>query len=545
MLTLLAALIIVEIITVSAVVFSQHVRTNEALEMHSRRLLRGVVDETRENASGFLALAQTAVRLSQRMFASGILSMQQPEILQRYFFEQLSIVPHIDGIFFGDPGGRFLFTKRSAERADSRYVTKIIDTGTGSRRVERIWHDENFTEVVRVADPADTYDPRTRPWYENATEREQLIWTDPYIFFTSRQPGLTVAAPVLRADGTLLGVVGADVELRALSAFLAGQNITPAGAAFLMHRNGEVIAYPDAAKLLQPTADGESRLSRLSEVDGLTKKLADQLARVNVDLVGLNEAQSQNFRADNKLYRAEFVPFSPRHGEDWIMGIYAPDEYFVGSIRYGQRQSILLAILISVLIITLAFFLGPRMMRPLVRLQEQALQDPLTALMNRSSFFQMSEKALADAKRNGAEVCAVMMDIDHFKRINDGHGHSVGDETLLAVAGRIQRGHSSNDLLGRLGGDEFALLLPETGVAQATVIAERIRLLVADPPLATSTAPVPVTISLGVAQFDADRDILSDLLHRADQCLLEAKRQGRNRVVVDTGTAASANAPAS
>ena len=124
-----------------------------------------------------------------------------------------------------------------------------------------------------------------------------------------------------------------------------------------------------------------------------------------------------------------------------------------------------------------------------------------------------------------------MIDIDRFKTINDQLGHAIGDEVLIAVAGRIRMGLSDIDVLSRYGGEEFAVILPTTDGTTAFAVAERLCELVAATPIHTSGGAVEVTVSLGVAETSGTNDSVSDLLNFADKGLLAAKRQGRNRAV--------------
>jgi eukaryotic-like serine/threonine-protein kinase len=161
--------------------------------------------------------------------------------------------------------------------------------------------------------------------------------------------------------------------------------------------------------------------------------------------------------------------------------------------------------------------------------------DGLTGLHTRNHFFAEADKQLQVARRYRRPVAAIMIDIDHFKRINDTYGHPVGDEVIRVVAGRLREASRDSDVLGRYGGEEFAIVTPETGEG-ATRLAERLREVVYRDPVPTEAGPLPVTISLGTAHVDSggrlDRggEHLRQLLARADAALYEAKQGGRNRV---------------
>jgi diguanylate cyclase (GGDEF)-like protein len=166
------------------------------------------------------------------------------------------------------------------------------------------------------------------------------------------------------------------------------------------------------------------------------------------------------------------------------------------------------------------------------QIQRLATTDELTAVNNRRNFFQLGAQAFSQARRYQRPLAAVMIDIDHFKRVNDTHGHTVGDEVIETVARRLRAVIREVDVIGRYGGEEFALVLPETSGAAANLVAERLRHALQDQPVDTAKGPLTVTVSLGVAVMDPLDADLPAALKRADEALYEAKRQGRNSVVM-------------
>lgn len=166
-------------------------------------------------------------------------------------------------------------------------------------------------------------------------------------------------------------------------------------------------------------------------------------------------------------------------------------------------------------------------------LVESARRDELTGLFNRREFDNRFEEELQRARRYG-RVCAVMLcDIDHFKQVNDTYGHAVGDEVLIALAGRLHSAVRPTDVVARFGGEEFAVLLSETAVEDAEAVAERLRQVVsADPVGLRSGGALPVTVSVGVAGCPEHAQEAEEALNAADHALYTAKERGRDRVEV-------------
>jgi diguanylate cyclase (GGDEF)-like protein len=159
-----------------------------------------------------------------------------------------------------------------------------------------------------------------------------------------------------------------------------------------------------------------------------------------------------------------------------------------------------------------------------------ANQDALTDLWGRAAIRTYLGQQLSKAQREGSRVAVLMIDLDHFKQINDRHGHATGDAVLLEVAQRMRRTLRSYDGLGRVGGEEFLVVLPNADRAAGLAVAERIRGAVDERPVATAAGVIPVSCSIGVAAALGGEASAEALLERADEALYRAKRAGRNRV---------------
>ena len=166
---------------------------------------------------------------------------------------------------------------------------------------------------------------------------------------------------------------------------------------------------------------------------------------------------------------------------------------------------------------------------------EMAITDPLTGLYNRRYMESHLSSLVEQAASRGKPLTALVLDIDYFKSINDTHGHDAGDDVLREFATRIKKSIRGIDLACRYGGEEFVIIMPETDMAVATIVAERLRRRIASEPFSIQqgSGSIEVTISIGIATLDTADDSAATILKRADQALYRAKRDGRNRVVAD------------
>jgi two-component system, cell cycle response regulator len=162
-----------------------------------------------------------------------------------------------------------------------------------------------------------------------------------------------------------------------------------------------------------------------------------------------------------------------------------------------------------------------------------ALTDELTGLYNRRYLLAHLEELVARVSRDGLDAAVLLVDIDHFKQVNDTYGHAAGDDVLRELAVRATNTVRSVDLVARLGGEEFVVVMPETGPAIAVAVGERLRLAIANEPftIRASDKRLPITVSIGITCAIAGGDDRDRLLKRADDALYRAKAEGRNRVV--------------
>jgi diguanylate cyclase (GGDEF)-like protein len=157
--------------------------------------------------------------------------------------------------------------------------------------------------------------------------------------------------------------------------------------------------------------------------------------------------------------------------------------------------------------------------------------DGLTSVYNKRYLLETLDREFEQAKRSKSPLAVLMMDLDKFKSINDTHGHLAGDQVLIEFARRAKETVRATDLLARYGGEEFAVLMADTTLADAHLVAERIREVVAAEPVVFENKIIPITVSIGLAIYTGESDTdPDDLLQRADEWLYQAKQSGRNRV---------------
>lgn len=163
-----------------------------------------------------------------------------------------------------------------------------------------------------------------------------------------------------------------------------------------------------------------------------------------------------------------------------------------------------------------------------------ATTDELSSALNRRSFFYLAERERRRRRRHNTSLSVIMLDIDHFKQVNDIYGHAVGDVVIQMLSETVSNIIRDDDIFGRLGGEEFALVLPDTDKDGAAVLAERIRTAIEVTVFEADGKQLKITISLGIGEPDVDENSISEALDRADQALYEAKNTGRNKVVISS-----------
>lgn len=346
---------------VTIVVLSSYFTSERVLLDHARGLLSDVGINTTEHSKGFLNPARGAAELAAGLAENKIVSSENRQQLERLLFQQLQTAPQFAGVFYGDEAGNFVYVNRSDGAGPFR--SKLISNASGKRRTQLIWRGKEFELLDFKEDPSDTYDPRGRPWYKEAREQLKSIWTDPYIFFSSQQPGITIASPVISSDGAVRGVVGVDIEISAISDFLGRLEIGENGTALIIHQNGDVIAHPHSELLKALRDDGTYRFVSISEI-------ADPVAQIAFGSVATNAAQTveketfSEFSYDGEPYVSLVLP-PINEALPWTIAVYAPERDFIGAIKDNRFQNIWIAFGVAILTGLTGLILSNVLSRPI------------------------------------------------------------------------------------------------------------------------------------------------------------------------------------
>jgi PAS domain S-box-containing protein len=417
---------------------STFVSSQKTLNGHAMNIMQNIANLAMEKSQNHLAHAHGAAVLTRRLIAANVVSAKKSNLdpLEQYFLDQLVIYSHFAGIYLGKPNGDFFYVSRSAPHSPGGFRTKIISHQDGVRKTMLTWRDQNLNILAEESDPQDRFDPRVRPWYKKALKHEKIVWSDPYIFFTSQKPGITIAGPTYDESGFLKGIVGVDIEIDELSTFIANLKIGQNGRAFMINHNGEVVAFPDLEKIkTRGSSDSKSfRLVKIHELDAILSRKAFSAAGLIPDDRGrfvLKASRFARFEHEGQFYHAMLTPFSIPQWP-WIIGVHLPEDDYLGDLKKNRLFNILLTLAISVVATIVALYFARGIIRPISNLEKEALavkNDDMQTQFNISSkykeiqetadSFRLMKDAIAKSKEKYSGIFENIQDV-YYETSMDG-----------------------------------------------------------------------------------------------------------------------------
>ncbi|NNE96540.1 MAG: cache and HAMP domain-containing protein [Acidimicrobiales bacterium] len=405
---LVVALLALLLFAFGGIIWTNRTTANAEIVAGMQSILANVSASTTARSEDFLSDARGSAEVAAYTLEKGALNSDDE--LESFFGSVLEATPSVNGIFYGTVEGDFAYVTRSSDVDGALLRTKFIRTTDGSRIVELIYRDESFAAVESRLDPDDPYDPRTRPWFQRAMADQGTILTDPYVFFTSQQPGVTAASPVRNDEGDIVGIVGVDIELSDLSTFLADLSLGRNGTGFIFNTDGEVVALEDQSLIRQPDGDG----FRLSSVDELNSEVLRSSYEASID-IGSQPRTFVTQEGDSTLHA--FV--APIDQTDWILGVALDEDDFLGDVRNEQQRSNLVAVALGLVGIVAGWRLIQNVVAPLrdlrgraLRIQEGDLEEtePSTAVIDElretSDAFDQMVASLLERRQESADEIA-------------------------------------------------------------------------------------------------------------------------------------------
>ena len=465
----IAPLICVGLIIASVLFIAAYTyRSNRRVVLDlSGELLDSVEQRIASEVESYLEPASVNATLAARLGADDALQMDPHSRLSAVSVELLRQHSQLAMVNVADSAGNFMMPKKMPNGAID---TKLIDRRSDPPQVMWIRRDPAGDEVDTERADFDGYDPRVRPWYLGASESGKLFWTNVYIFFTDRQPGMTAAYPVVADDGETLGVIGIDIELDHLCDFLAKLHIGKTGRGMLIDERGTLIAYPDIRRISKMEGEKIRPVSILELDDPV---LTRTWSRFQVEQYG-----RRMIEVDGSRYITTVKPLA-NVGRNWSILITVPEEDFVGLLRANNRTALVMSIGVIVLGLMLAGMLATQSVRAdrnaaLVAHREEELEvrsrafsELIAGLSERSLDTLATLRHMTEHAAVGAGVQRVSLwrrdpshdaleCMDAFER---GAGHSDGSELKAAEYPRLFRAMAECEAIEvTRDGDQAALI---------------------------------------------------------------------------------------
>lgn len=386
-----------------------------------------------------------------------------------------------------------------------RYLAEIqqrFDTVTSffvSEKSRRYYHPTGILKSVSDSDPEDAWYVRVRDMrapYDINVDSDTADRTRLTIFVNYR---------VLDYDGRFIGATGVGLEVDAVRELVDSYQRRYGRRIFFVDRTGRVTLHGDGF-------DGPLELQQRPGIGKLATRILT------------SPSGTYEFRRDGQrvFVNSRMVPEF-----DWLLLVEQEDGSAEQELQRTLLFNLLLSLLVTAVVLLIAYFTVGGYQR---RLEQMATTDKLTGAANRHVLDLVLERDINAIGRRLRTLSLLIVDIDHFKAVNDLHGHLVGDSVIRSVAATVRRCVRDSDTLFRWGGEEFLVLLPDCDLEYANRVAEKVRAAIAGRKTVVGDAEIAVTASLGVAEL-ATGESAEELLRRTDRALYQAKTGGRDRIV--------------
>lgn len=372
-----------------------------------------------------------------------------------------------------------------------------------SAKTHHYYYPQGVLKTVKESEPRDAWFFRVRDMqapYEMNLDVDLANQDTITIFINYR---------VLDYDGNFIGATGVGLTLESLARLIGD---------IQQRFSRRVYFVNDAGDIIVSAKTGELHKGSIHELPGIAA-IADQILNKNTRPTNLEYNNSAGFIMLSSRYIPEF---------NWYLVVEQTEDVELTKVKQVFLGNIAVSAIITLLVLLLCLYSVNRFQR---RLENVAATDSLTGLLNRHAFELMFEQAVHEAHRAKTPLAMILLDIDHFKNINDNHGHLAGDRVIMRVARLLENSLRNGDVLCRWGGEEFLILLKQTSLDAAQLIAEKLRESMAAEQLNLGSKTLNITGSFGVAQFGGV-ETLVHFFARVDRALYLAKSAGRNRVEV-------------
>ncbi|RLK03598.1 ATP-binding protein [Ruegeria conchae] len=362
-----------QFLAILSVILSTFVSSENALLRQSRNSLNEVSVNVIGQVKNFLNPARQALDATRRLAENDVLDISDATVLESHFFQQLQVAPQLAGMYLADNTGRFVYVMRAEEagRYRTKYVPPFLE-GTTEHPADFKWRNDQFTLLETAATETDTYEARSRPWFRMVSETKAPIWTEPYIFFTTRQPGITYSVPILDEDGNIRAILGVDIQIDALSGFLLDIWSERRGAALVLNEDGAVLAHPTLVLIRQ---EAHMEAPELTRVDQIADPIA-QMAFGDVVQTDLSDTEGPvhtDFQLNGQDYVAMLIEVS-EPGLRWLIGLYAAEDNFIGEIKKNRTQGVWIALAIAILTGAIGLAMADRIYAPVRTFASQSQQ---------------------------------------------------------------------------------------------------------------------------------------------------------------------------